>query len=114
MPQELSARAEEIAQLFLVVRMQCAKCHNHPGERWTQDDYYGFAAFFGRLAFRDGPFFVGIYDKEETVIPVRAGEVAHPRTGRVMAPTFPGGPEAGVAPGADRRAAFSSAVTTDA
>jgi hypothetical protein len=41
--------AETTAQLFLGVRMQCAKCHNHPFERWTQDDYYGFAAFFARV-----------------------------------------------------------------
>jgi hypothetical protein len=38
--------AESTAQLFFGIRMQCAKCHNHPFERWTQNDYYGFAAFF--------------------------------------------------------------------
>ena len=54
--------AESFAQLFLGVRMQCAKCHNHPGQRWTQDDYYGMAAFFARVQYRDGPFFVGIND----------------------------------------------------
>ena len=45
-PQSL---AETTAQLFLGVRMQCAKCHNHPFERWTQDDYYGMAAWFVRV-----------------------------------------------------------------
>src|SRR5216684_4356795 len=59
-------RAEEVAQLFLGVRLQCARCHNHPGEHWTQDDYYGLAAFFARLQYRNGPFFIEIYDKEET------------------------------------------------
>ena len=57
------------------VRMQCAKCHNHPGENWTQDDYYGFAAFFARVQYRDGPFFIQIYDKEETVLAKRDGMV---------------------------------------
>src|SRR5207245_8385822 len=47
--------AEEVAQLFLGVRLQCARCHNHPGERWTQEDYYGLAAFFARVRFHNGP-----------------------------------------------------------
>ena len=38
--------AETTAQLFFGIRMQCCKCHNHPFERWTQDDYYSLAAFF--------------------------------------------------------------------
>ncbi len=45
-PQNL---AETTAQLFFGIRMQCAKCHNHPFERWTQDDYYSMAAFFARV-----------------------------------------------------------------
>src|SRR5262249_57429014 len=85
-------RAEEVAQLFLGVRVQCARCHNHPGERWTQDDYHGLAAFFARLRYRDGPFFVQIYDKEETIYLARQGELIHPRTGRVVAPRFLCGP----------------------
>ena len=40
---------EDVAQLFLGVRMQCAQCHHHPFERWSQDDYYGFAAFFSQI-----------------------------------------------------------------
>jgi hypothetical protein len=40
---------EDIAQLFLGVRMQCAQCHHHPFERWSQDDYYSFAAFFSQV-----------------------------------------------------------------
>src|SRR5207245_9626922 len=80
------ARAEEVAQLFLGVRMQCAKCHNHPGESITQDDYFGMAAFFARIAYRDGPFFIQKYDKEETVIATRAGELRDPRTRRTASP----------------------------
>ena len=43
------AQLEDVAQLFLGVRMQCAQCHHHPFERWSQDDYYGFAAFFSQV-----------------------------------------------------------------
>ena len=43
---EPKQQLEDVAQLFLGVRMQCAQCHHHPFERWSQDDYYGFAAFF--------------------------------------------------------------------
>jgi hypothetical protein len=104
-------RAEEVSQLFLGVRVQCARCHNHPGERWTQDDYQGLAAFFARLRYRDGPFFVQIYDKEETVYLTRQGELTHPRTGQVVAPRFLGGPEATLAPGEDRLEALARWLT---
>ena len=43
---------ENVAQVFMGMRIQCAQCHNHPFDRWTQDDYYGFAAFFRRSAAR--------------------------------------------------------------
>ncbi len=101
------ARAEEAAQLFLGVRLGCARCHNHPGERWTQDDYHGLAAFFARVRYKDGPFFNHLYDKEETVYAVREGEAVHPRTGQVLAPRFLGGPVAAVGPHEDRRAVFA-------
>ena len=45
-PEEL---AETTAQVFLGVRMQCARCHHHPLEVWSQDDYHGLAAFFTRV-----------------------------------------------------------------
>jgi hypothetical protein len=103
--------AEEVAQLFLGVRMQCAKCHNHPGERWTQDDYHAFAAFFARLGFRNGPFFVGIYDKEETLLTARDGEWSHPRTGATVPPRFLG--HNAPAPASDdRRGALAAWLTS--
>jgi hypothetical protein len=104
-------RAEEVAQLFLGVRMQCARCHNHPGERWTQEDYHGLAAFFARVQYRNGPFFVQIYDKEETVYLTREGEVTHPRTGEVVAPKFLGGPQPALRPEEDRREVFARWLT---
>jgi hypothetical protein len=104
-------RAEEIAQLFMGARVGCAKCHNHPGENWTQNDYYGLAAFFARIQYRNGPFFVGIYDKEETVLAKRDGEMKHPRTGEEVPPKFPGGTVADLGPEDDRREAFARWLT---
>lgn len=46
---EPKEQIEDVAQLFLGVRMQCAQCHHHPFERWSQDDYYSLAAFFGQV-----------------------------------------------------------------
>ena len=42
-------QAEHVSQVFLGVRLECANCHNHPLDRWTQDDYHGLAAIFARL-----------------------------------------------------------------
>ena len=77
---------EATAQIFLGVRLECAKCHHHPFERYSQADYYGLAAFFARVASKNSEEF-GIFGRE-TVITVRAtGEVSHPKTRRRMAPT---------------------------
>ncbi len=46
---EPKQQIEDVAQLFLGVRMQCAQCHHHPFERWSQDDYYSLAAFFSQV-----------------------------------------------------------------
>ena len=78
---------ETTAQLFLGVRIQCAKCHNHPFERWTQDDYYGFAAFFSRVKRKPGSM-----PEDEVVYASNTGEVRQPRTGKTMKPKALGGP----------------------
>jgi hypothetical protein len=105
------SRVETVAQLFLGVRVQCARCHNHPAERWTQDDYFGLAAFFPRVKYKDTENFVHIYNKEELVYVDRAGEVTHPRTGQVVAPKFLGGGSPSIASDADRRAALADWIT---
>ncbi len=69
------------------MRIQCAKCHNHPFERWTQDDYYGFAAFFSRVKQKKGSL-----PDEEVIFAADAGDVRQPRTGQVMKPKALGGP----------------------
>src|SRR5581483_3743477 len=97
-------------QLFLGVRMQCAKCHNHPFERWTQDDYYSFSAYFARVKSRKDPVEPGdpkAKDGAEYVYVERAGEVTQPRTGKVMPPKAMGGPVADSAGIHDRRNALA-------
>lgn len=83
--------AENTAQVFMGARLLCAKCHNHPFERWKQDDFYNVAAFFARID-RKGEFTrKDKFDKheligEETISVAEKGEVEHPRTGQAMAP----------------------------
>ncbi len=90
--------AENVAQAFMGVRVQCAQCHNHPFDRWRMDDYYGFAAFFARVTRKRGE------DPRETVIFTRnAGEMRNPRTGKTLAPRFLGGVEPKFAKNEDRR-----------
>ena len=74
--------AEATAQLFLGVRIGCAKCHNHPFEALTQDDYYGLAAFFARVKFKGKQFMVD----DEIVYLDRNSEVRHPTKNINVAP----------------------------
>jgi hypothetical protein len=107
--------AETTAQLFFGIRMQCAKCHNHPFERWTQDDYYSMAAFFARVKQRKDPSTPvtnpGAMGFAEVIYSDRSGEVTQPRTGKVMAPKFMGGKVADVPPGKDRRQVLATWLT---
>ena len=65
--------ATNISQIFLGTRIECAKCHNHPWEKWTQDDFYGFAAFFARVKIKE------IHDDDENEhYYAEEGEVIHP------------------------------------
>ncbi len=89
--------SENVAQIFMGMRTQCAQCHNHPFDRWTMDDYYGFAAFFRQVGRKQGEDY-----RETIVFNAGGGEVNHPVGGRVMAPVFLGGGPADTA-GKDRR-----------
>jgi hypothetical protein len=110
-------RAEATAQVFLGVRLQCAKCHNHPFERWTQADYHSFAAFFARVQYRivsnnrKDEFDKHEFDGEQVVWTARQGEVRHPRTGQVLAPHFLGAATPAFGPGDDRLGALADWVT---
>jgi hypothetical protein len=77
---------ESTAQLFLGIRLQCAKCHHHPFEKYGQSDYYGFAAFFSRVGTKGSQEF-GLFGGEQVVVVRPSGEVTHPRTGKVVPPT---------------------------
>jgi hypothetical protein len=83
---------ESVAQAFLGIRIQCAQCHHHPAERWSQADYYGLAAVFARVG-RKGGFADAEVPTAETIYLADEGEVVHPRTGQVMRPRPPGGPD---------------------
>jgi hypothetical protein len=98
--------AENVAQIFLGIQLQCAQCHNHPFERWTMDDYYSFAAFFAQVGQK------GSTDPRERIIfDRRSGEVANKKDGRQMAPTFLGGPTPDVSV-RDRRAVLGDWLTS--
>jgi hypothetical protein len=78
--------AEATSQIFLGVRLTCAKCHHHPFEKYAQSDYYGFAAFFSRVGTKGSQEF-GLFGGETVVVVRNGGEVSHPRTGAIMKPT---------------------------
>ena len=106
--------AETTAQLFFGVRMQCAKCHNHPFERWSQDDYYSMAAWFARVKTKKEGTQPPAKQNQtaEIVYATRDGEVTQPRSGKVMAPKFLGGQAPVIAPGRDRREVLADWLTS--
>jgi hypothetical protein len=102
-PQKL---AENTAQVFMGMRIQCAQCHNHPFDRWTLNDYYGFDAFFAQIGRKPGD------DPRETIIFNRGdGEVKHPVTGAVMRPKFLGGDVPEIKSGESRREVLARWLT---
>jgi hypothetical protein len=82
--------AETTAQVFLGMRLQCVKCHHHPFERWSQEDYYRFAAYFSRVGLKGSEEF-GIFGGEQVVRLNKGGEVYHPKSGQKMTPAPLGG-----------------------
>lgn len=83
---------ESTAQAFLGIRIQCAQCHHHPAERWSQADYFQLAAVFARVG-RKGGYADAEVPTDETIYLADEGEVKHPRTGVLMTPRPPGGDE---------------------
>ncbi|MCE9529014.1 MAG: DUF1549 and DUF1553 domain-containing protein, partial [Planctomycetales bacterium] len=72
------AEAEYLSEVLLGIRLRCANCHNHPLDRWTQDDYHGLASIFARV------------DRGRTVRLVGSGEIIHPASGEPAQPRIPG------------------------
>ncbi len=83
---------ETTAQLFLGVRMQCARCHHHPFEKWSQEDYCGLAAFFARVATRYGEAKDRNTPRDQIVFLRQSGDVTHPRKDRYVKPHALDGP----------------------
>jgi hypothetical protein len=111
-------RAESTARLFLGVRLQCAKCHNHPFDRWSQDDYYNWATVFARIDYKvednqrrdkfDKNEFVG----EQTVLVKDSGEVKNANTGRDAHPQFLGADPLQIDAKADRLVPLAQWLTS--
>ncbi|HSG72269.1 MAG TPA: DUF1549 domain-containing protein, partial [Planctomycetaceae bacterium] len=113
---------ENTTHLFMGVRFNCNKCHDHPFERWTQDQYYETAAFFAQTALKADPeskdrkiggtavegakpFYEIVYDNAE-------GQIKHERTGEVTAPDFPFEAEHTSAADESRREMFADWLTS--
>lgn len=79
---------ENVAQVFMGTRIQCAQCHNHPFDRWTMDDYYSFAAFFSQVRRKRAE------DPREQIIFDAGGQIQHPLTRKNAVPKFLGGSSA--------------------
>ena len=77
--------AETTAQVFMGVRLQCARCHHHPFEAYGQDDYYSLAAYFARVRTKRSDEF-GLFGGDQVIFVARKGEVYQPRTGKKMEP----------------------------
>ncbi|VTS02330.1 DUF1549 domain-containing protein [Tuwongella immobilis] len=90
---------ENTTQLFLAVRFNCNKCHDHPFERWTQDQYYHLTAYFAQIDRKEDPKYKGqriggsavegAVPLVEVIADAKGGEVKHDRTGAVAPPKFP-------------------------
>jgi hypothetical protein len=112
---------ENTTHLFLAVRFNCNKCHDHPFERWTQDQYYQTAAYFARVGLEPDPAsgdrriggsaVEGAKPLYEIIRDRPAGEITHDRTGAVTAPAFPYPAEHVVKP-TTRREQFAAWMTS--
>ena len=97
---------ETVAQTYLGVRLQCARCHNHPFEKWTQNQFYQLAGYFGRIQAVSGKA-----ESEKLISSRTWGEVLHPRTGAVMRPAALDGPALPTDFKGDRRQSLADWIT---
>lgn len=99
------------SQIFLGVRLDCAKCHHHPTEKWGQDDFYRMAAFFGSLKQKGAGISAPISAGNETFYFAPGRTVKHPVTGEMMEPRPPGSAPVTVADEVDPRHALADWMT---
>lgn len=83
---QVNEQVEDTAQLFLGLRIQCARCHHHPFERWSQDDYYGLSAFFSRVGVKNSSGVNAARDKKVFHNDGLAS-AKNPRSGKDLKPT---------------------------
>ncbi|MDX2038451.1 MAG: DUF1549 and DUF1553 domain-containing protein [Isosphaeraceae bacterium] len=93
---------ENASMAFLGLSMTCARCHDHPMEKWTQDQYYGLANLFARVRIKDGPT-----AGDSVVLSSPDGDIPHPRTGAILEPRPLDGDSIPVASRRDRRELFA-------
>ncbi|MCA9172975.1 MAG: DUF1553 domain-containing protein [Planctomycetales bacterium] len=86
-----SEQMEDTAQLFLGMRLACAKCHHHPFERWSQQDYYGFEAFFTQVGRKSSRFNPQTNLPDMVYLNGNAPQSTNPRTNQPVKPTGLGG-----------------------
>jgi hypothetical protein len=83
--QEPNNFVDDLAQVFLGQRLACAQCHHHPYEKWSQDDYWGLAAFFGRVGRKNIPVLGGAQNQQyqmQAIFNRPNGDVQNKRTGQ--------------------------------
>ncbi len=108
-PEELTTL---VSQLFIGVRLDCAKCHHHPFEVWGQDDFYSFAAYFSKIGRKGTGISAPISGSEEFVFTGTSGSVTHPVTGATMTPRPLFGEAPPVVEGQDQREALAAWITS--
>ena len=101
-----------VSQLFLGVRLECAKCHHHPFEVYGQEDFYSFAAYFAKLARKGTGLSPPISGSEEFVFAGDKGEVKHPITGVVLEPRPLFGEAPQIEHGTDPRVALAAWIAS--
>ncbi len=104
---EVNEQLEDAAQLFLGLRIQCARCHHHPFEKWSQQDYYGFAAFFSRIQRKPG----AQVNEERIVYNRGVPSATNPKTGQAVPPAGLGAEPAKISADDDPRYALVDWMT---
>jgi hypothetical protein len=102
-------QVEDVSQLFLGLRIQCARCHHHPFEKWSQEDYYGFAAFFSRVKRKAA--LGGVRNEERITHQPGEAQAQNPRTGEQLKPAGLGSPPLTIQTHSDPRAALADWMT---
>lgn len=99
--------ARSISQLLLGVRIECAQCHHHPSERWSQSDYVGLAGFFTGLTLKKLP------NEEQAVVSFGGSDLPHPRSGETVTARALGAAPADFSKVSDRRRVLAEWLTAD-